>query len=41
MFAVITPDFLFQPGDGYHQIRAYLVDQRDPLQLRPIMLTAG
>jgi hypothetical protein len=36
-FAVLTPDFLWKPGDGNRQLRLYLLDQSDGVpHLQPV-----
>jgi hypothetical protein len=36
-FAVLTPDFLWKPGDGHRQLRLYLLDRSDRVpHLQPV-----
>jgi hypothetical protein len=36
-FAVLTPDFLWKPGDGHRQLRLYLLDRSGGVpQLQPV-----
>jgi Sulfatase len=38
-FGVITPDFLWQPGDGHHQLQLYLLAPGSQPWLQPVALS--